>query len=173
MNRRVWGSVVVGAAVAIGAAWMQPAERDAGKTDPAEAFATMLMDALNQIEGCLGTDAAKFKSGKTVIVAWFKNKAAVEAWYNHPTHVMMMRGIGTNPADFKPLEHVKDSNTPVMVMASMTIGGETTMPGPMPFSQISIEMYTPLPGGAMVNGRLAPKAFPIPQFDDLGAGEQP
>jgi hypothetical protein len=41
----------------------------------------------------------------------------------------------------------------------------------MPISQISIEMYTPLPGGAAVNGRLAPEGFNIPHFRNLDPQE--
>ncbi len=135
--------------------------------DQAQGFARQLIDGLKATEGCLGVDAAQFQSGKNTIVAWFENKAAVERWYMSPTHQFMMRAVGADPGARAPLEHVTDEKAPVMVMASITMGGENPIPGPVPFSQISIELYTPLPGGAMINGRLAPKKFPVKHFRDL------
>ena len=174
MRRASIGVAILGVVAAAALAW-QPqttpaASQPAEPRDQAMQLADMLIRGLESTEGCLGTDAAKFKSGKAVIVAWFKDKAAAVRWYNHPTHKMMMMGMGTKPEDFVPLEHVKDPETPVMVMASISVGGEDAIPGMMGISQIAIEMYTPLPGGAMVRGRLAPKDFPIPEFDVLEVG---
>lgn len=160
---------VVGLGVAAAALAWQAADQPAERQPPAGAqdFGARLIQGLKSTEGCLGVDAADFQSGKNTIVAWFENKAAVERWYHSPTHTFMMRAVGSDPTDLTPLKHVKDPKTPVMVMASITFGGEQAMPGPVPFSQISIELYTPLPGGAMVNGRLAPEKFPIKHFRDL------
>lgn len=171
MHRRTGGVLVlgvVGVVAAVALAW-QPHGGAADPDDSAQQFATMLMSGLKGTEGCLGAEAAKFQNGKYSIVAWFKDKASVQRWYNSPIHVMMMRGMGTDPQAYVPLEHVEDPNTPVMVMATMTLG-EGEKLGMMPFNQISIEMYTPLPGGAMYNGRLAPEGFPIPDFKDVAAG---
>jgi hypothetical protein len=49
-----------------------------------------------------------------------------------------------------------------MVIASMTPAPAPQIEGlPIPISQISIELFTPLPGGASINGRLSPEGFPV------------
>jgi hypothetical protein len=128
----------------------------------------MLVEGLRTTEGCLGVDSGQFQSGFSTIVAWFENKAAAERWYFSPTHARLMGMAGADPQSRKPLEHVADADLPVMVIASIAFDGPPAVPGsPIPFSKISIEMYTPLPGGAAFNGRLAPEAFPIPHFRRL------
>lgn len=127
----------------------------------------MLIEGLRASEGCLGADAAQLQSGKLAIIAWFKDVEAAKKWYYSETHARFMNAAGSDPEAREPMQHITDPNTPVMVMATITMGGEKTIPGPMPISQISIEMYTPLPGGAAINGRLAPEAFPIPHFRTL------
>lgn len=166
-------AMLVGVAVCGAAALAWQAASQPQDTGP-QGMGAQLIEGLRNTEGCLGVDAAEFQSGKNTIVAWFKDKASVERWYTSPTHTYMMRAVGFDPTDRTPLEHIKDPKTPVMVMASITMGGERVLEGPVPFSQISIELYTPLPGGAMVNGRLAPEKFPIKHFRDLtpeGYGE--
>lgn len=124
-------------------------------------FATMLMQGLKSVDGCLGAEAAQTQSGKNVIIAWFRDAKAARDWYNHPVHRRMVGMVGANPDDNKPLEHVADG-VPVMVMATITPSDKPEIEGfPMPISQISIELYAPLPGGAEINGRLAPEAFPV------------
>lgn len=130
-------------------------------------FGKMLMDGLKASEGCLGVENAQYGSGRLGIIAWFKDAEAAKAWYYSETHARFMNMAGADPADREPLRHVKDPETPVMVMATITMGGDGPKLGFMPISQISIEMYTPLPGGAAVNGRLAPDAFPIEHFRRL------
>lgn len=130
-------------------------------------FAGLLMQGLRETEGCLGVDAANFQSGKNTIVAWFKNKEAAVRWYNAPAHQRMMGAVGGGGGT--PLEHVTDPDTPIMVMASISFDGPPAIEGgPLPFSQISIEMYAPLPGGASINGRLAPEAFVVPHHKVIG-----
>ncbi len=144
----------------------QPAGRPGGGQPD---LGALLVQGLKETEGCLGVDAAQFQSGKNTIVAWFENKAAAVRWYHSPVHARLLGGMGANPEDGEPLEHVTDENTPIMVMASISFGGEPAVPGSMlPFSQISIEMYAPLPGGASINGRLAPKSFEVPHHRYLG-----
>ncbi len=134
-------------------------------------MAQTLIDALRATEGCLGADAAQFRSGKLAIVAWFENAEAARRWYRSETHARFLAMAGAPPADREPLSHVEDPDAPVMVVAALTFGGRPIRPGGMPMSQISIELYTPLPGGASVNGRLAPDGFDIPHFRRLDAGE--
>ena len=126
----------------------------------------MLIAGLKQTEGCLGVDSAQTSSGKNVIMAWFEDAEAVRRYYNHPTHIAMMRMLGTDPAAHKPLEHVAEG-IPVLVMASLTMSQENKIAGaPIPISQIAIELYAPLPGGAQVNGRMAPDDFPVEHMDN-------
>jgi heme-degrading monooxygenase HmoA len=176
-NRRGFAVTPVAAAAAVllagaGLVAVQPggapAEAPARPAGGAPDFGDMLVAGLKETEGCLGVDVAQFQSGKNTIVAWFENKEAVLRWYNHPVHTRIMMATGSNPDDGNPLEHVNDPNTPIMVMASISFDGPPVDPeGPLPFSQISIEMFAPLPGGASVNGRLAPKTFKVPHHRTL------
>lgn len=128
-----------------------------------------LIEGLLQTPGCLGADAGQFQSGKNAIFAWFKDKAAVEAWYYSPMHKTMMKGMGSTVIP-KPLQHVEDGTGPIMIIATITPSAEQKVRGfPAPISQISIELFAPLPGGAHVNGRLSPAEFEVPHMKDLGA----
>lgn len=147
-----------------------------GAPKPAD-LGKQLVDGLKNTPGCLGVDNCQWQqSGRFTICAWFENKAAVVRWYDSPTHAFTMRALGDDPAKHKPLEHITDPNTPIMVMATMTLGGQPIAPGAFPASQFSVEIYAPLPGGAAISGRLAPEGFKIPHFesyDNTGAQGQP
>ena len=147
----------------------QPARQQEGQPDmrPNEDMGRMLINGLRASPGCLGVDAGSMNSGKQTIIAWFENKKAVTAWYYHPVHRGFMQAVGGNADDSKPLQHVENENTPIMVIASITPEAKPG-PGKPPFSQISIELYAPLPGGAHVNGRLAPETFEVPHMRALG-----
>ncbi|MCA9293035.1 MAG: hypothetical protein KDA20_04395 [Phycisphaerales bacterium] len=124
----------------------------------------MLVDGLKNTNGCLGVDRCQWAdSGRLTICAWFEDKAAVVRWFDSPAHVQLMRALGDDPAKHEPLADVSD-DVPVMVMATMTVGKGQPL-GPFPASQFSVELYTPLPGGAAINGRLAPNDFKIPHFN--------
>jgi hypothetical protein len=128
----------------------------------------MLVNGLKNTDGCLKVITAETSVGTSTIIAWFENKDAVERWYYSNTHERMMRMIGANPEFRDPMEHVEDAESPVMVMASITPAkGESVIPGPMPVSQISIELYRPLDAGASVNGRLMPKEIKLEHFREL------
>jgi len=123
-----------------------------------------LIEGLRTTPGCLGVDAGQFMSGKNAIVAWFENKESVKRWYYSDTHMSMLGGVGADPATMEhaPLAHVEDENTPIMVIASITFEDRPMLKDvPMPISHIAIELYAPLPGGASINGRLAPDAFKV------------
>ncbi|MEL7472548.1 MAG: hypothetical protein AAGK04_04460 [Planctomycetota bacterium] len=160
----VLASVVL---VAIGAAVLglvQP-QRGQGGGDVGQ----LLVAGLRETPGCLGVDSARMQSGKSAIFAWFENAEAARRWYRHPTHVRMLRMTGTNPEQRTPLEHVPEG-VPLMVIASLTMTDQPKIQGiPLPIEQISIELYAPLPGGAMVNGRLAPDAFKVEHMRSLSA----
>lgn len=145
----------------------QPQEEPADQRGGAPDIGQMLMNGLKNSEGCLGVDNARYGSGKIGIIAWFENVEAAKRWYYSETHSRVMNMAGSDPKEREPMQHIKDPETPVMVMASLTMGGDGPNLGFMPISQISIEMYTPLPGGAAINGRLSPETFPIEHFRNL------
>ncbi|MEO0484235.1 MAG: hypothetical protein AAF138_11500 [Planctomycetota bacterium] len=157
--------------IAAGSAWALAQPQREGGGGGAGGMGEMLIKGLLETEGCLGADAAQMRSGKNVIMAWFEDAEAARRWYAHPTHRRMLFLAGGVDPDKKPLEHVPDG-VPVMVMASLTMsndGSSISKTIPVPISQISIEMYTPLPGGAMINGRLSPEAFPFEHMRDMTA----
>ncbi|MHC4975817.1 MAG: antibiotic biosynthesis monooxygenase family protein [Planctomycetota bacterium] len=130
----------------------------------------MLISGLKQVEGCLGVDAGRYMSGKNTIVAWFENAEAAKRWYFSDTHQYMMTGMGAGEDyEHKPLSHVEDQDSPIMVIATITpTDGEQQVEGfPVPISQVSIELFAPLPGGAHVNGRFSPDSFVVPHMTDL------
>lgn len=134
--------------------------------DPTANMGQQLMDGLNSTPGCLGVQTGDTHAGHSFIMAWFENAEAARAWYLHPTHQAMVNMAG-GVQKHAPLEHVTDENAPVMVIASITFAEKPEIPNiPIPISQIAIEMYTPLPGGAMVNGRLAPEGINVPHMKD-------
>ncbi|MEM7455850.1 MAG: hypothetical protein AAF456_15965 [Planctomycetota bacterium] len=130
---------------------------------------TLLIQGLQQTEGCLGVKTCQWDDGKTSIVAWFENKAAAQRWYYSDTHMGMIGGStdGTvGDEQHAPLTHVEDDDTPIMVIASLTFSDRPELPGiNIPISQISIEMFAPLPGGAQMNGRVSPEAFIVPEMN--------
>jgi len=130
-------------------------------------YGEILINGLRETDGCLKVITAETSQRTNTIIAWFENKAAVEAWYYSPTHSRFMGLVGTDSERKKPMAHVDDENIPVMVMASITFGGKQVIPGPIPASQISIELYTPLDAGAAVNGRLMPESIKLEHFNSM------
>ncbi len=136
-------------------------QQEAATGVPQDDMGRMLIEGLKATPGCLGVDTAQTGSKKLVIIAWFKDARAARKWYYSPVHERMVKMAGGDVMESKPLEHVPD-NVPVMVLASLTPSDRPEVEGiPMPIKQISIELYTPLPGGAAVGGRLAPDTFPV------------
>lgn len=132
---------------------------------------SMLQEGLKKSDGCIGVDSGQMRSGKTPIFAWFKDVESVKTWYHSEVHRRVVRMAGADPDAHEPLAHVKEYKGPVMVIATITPTRKgTTIPGiPMPVTQISVELFRALPGGAHVNGRLSPKKFKVPHMKDLGA----
>ena len=135
------------------------------KRPPTQDMGQRLVEGLKSTEGCLGVDSARMNSGKNVIIAWFKDPESVRRWYRHPVHAAMLQMVGSDVSENSPLEHVKE-DVPVMVVASITFTDKPEIEGiPMPISQIAIELFTPLPGGAYINSRLSPDKFEAPEMD--------
>lgn len=120
-----------------------------------------LPSAIAETEGCLGVELAQTMSGKNVIFAWFENKKAAERWYWSETHTNAMTFAGVTPGAHKVMANVPDEG-PIMVIASFAPGdGEDGGFGDLGVSEISIELYQPLPGGAFAGGRFAPEGMKV------------
>jgi hypothetical protein len=120
-----------------------------------------LVAGLKATPGCLGVETARTASGKQVIFAWFENKKAALAWYYSDMHRAVAKGFFPNAAERTPMADIPDDGQPIMAIASLTpaqAGGDTKMP----FSQIAIELYRPLPGGLAVGGQFAPANMIVP-----------
>ncbi len=116
-----------------------------------------LVGALKKSPGCLGVETAQTGSGKQVIFAWFKDKKAVLKWYYSDLHKDLMKRFVPASEYPRPLKDVADESGPIMVIASITPAKKPQFEGtPLPISQIAIELYQPLPGGAALGGRFAP-----------------
>ena len=128
----------------------------------------MLIRGLKKTKGCIDVKTCQWSDGKQSIVAWFENKKAAVAWYYSGTHQAMMGGqTDGSTTTGKPLEHVKNDKQPIMVIASLTPSKKPELEGvKIPISQISIELFAALPGGAHVGGRVSPKGFKVPHMRD-------
>ena len=160
--RKTMLSVGVLGGIAAGLAGLGVMQEGEGRGQPD--LGAMLIEGLMNTEGCLGADAAQTRSGKNCIFAWFKDKKAVQDWYYSQAHRRIMGPMVNGIEDFepKPLQFVPDDTGPIMVIATITMGGDDPIPGfPMPISQISIELFQPLPGGVEINGRFSPEGFKI------------
>ena len=133
-----------------------------------------LVGGLRQVEGCIGIELAGTRDGKQLIFAWFEDKKAVQRWYYSETHMGVMDAVLGGKADTKPLTHVSDDAGPIMVVASITPAEKPAFPGlDMPISQIAIELYQPLPGGAFLGSRFAPEGAKVPHMKDLTPTNRP
>ncbi len=123
-----------------------------------------LVAGLHESPGCLGVETANTQSGKTVIFAWFEDKEATIDWYYSGTHQQAIENFVTDDSEeHVPLEHVDDEAGPILCVASLTPNtGKSLGPIQLPISQISIELYEPLPGGLSLNGTFAPEGVEIP-----------
>ena len=135
----------------------------------------ILVRGLKATHGCLGVKTCRWDDGKQSIVAWFEDKDAAATWYHSATHQAMI-GDQTDGYDGEkePLEHVADDGKPIMVIASLTFAERPMLPNmKLPISQISIELFQPLPGGAQVAGRVSPPQVMIPHMKDYTPKKEP
>jgi len=122
-----------------------------------------LVEGLKATKGCLGVETALTSSRKSVIFAWFEDKAATLRWYESDLHQTLLMGMnsGGGGEERVPMAKVPD-HVPVMCIATITPSQKPMIPGfPAPISQVSIELYTPLPGGLALNGRFAPESLKV------------
>ena len=135
-----------------------------------------LPEALKATPGCLGVETAQTSSGKMVIFAWFENKKAALAWYYSQTHQMLVKMGGGATRPRGPLADVPDDGKPIMAIASVILARpQDGIPqsGLPPVAQISIELYTPLPGGVALGGRFAPISVNVPGLLYTPSGTPP
>ena len=127
-----------------------------------------LVGGLQKTPGCLGVETARTASGKQVIFAWFENKKAVLNWYYSDTHRSVQKMFAPASPERTPMAGVPDDDNPVLAIASLTPSAAPASGG-MPFavSQISIELYRPLPGGLAAGGRFGPAAMKVPGLVDV------
>jgi hypothetical protein len=126
-----------------------------------------LIPALKATPGCLGVETARTSSGKQVIFAWFENRRAVLKWYYSDAHQDAMKSFFPGFESRKPLKEVPEDSGPIMVIASITMAKQAQFKEtPAPISQIAIELYQPLAGGAALGGRFAPATVKVPNLRD-------
>jgi hypothetical protein len=127
-----------------------------------------LVSGLKATQGCLGVETAQTSSGKNVIFAWFENKQAVLNWYNSDMHqALLARYSGGRRRPGGPLAGVPDEG-PVLAIASVTVA-KPPADGDLraATTQISIELYAPLPGGLAAGGRFAPPSVKVPGLIEI------
>jgi hypothetical protein len=135
---------------------------------PANGGLPDLVGALKATQGVLGVDTAQTQSGKQVIFAWFENKRAALNWYYSDTHRAVQKMFAPGSTAHTPMSDVPDDGRPVLAIASLTPSKERpSAANPFPVTQISIELYTPLPGGIAVGGRFAPRSLNVPGLVDM------
>jgi hypothetical protein len=66
------------------------------------------------------------------------------------------------------LADVPDDSGPIMAIASVTLSKAPTKDDPLPYKQISIELYRPLGGGISIGGRFAPEKMKVPERKEAG-----
>jgi hypothetical protein len=144
----------------------QPGVKDQ-KTPPSPAeLGPQLIKALKASPGCLGVEMASTVSGKNVIFAWFKDKKTLSSWYYSEAHQKIMKQSFPGQNFGKPLKNIPEDCGPILAIASITFSQKPKFEGTtLPFSQISIELYTPLKGGTSLGGTFAPPGIDVPKAD--------
>jgi hypothetical protein len=124
-----------------------------------------LVGGLKATPGCLGVETARTSSGKNVIFAWFENKKAALNWYYSDMHQSAMNRFFPNRPAREPLQGVAEDSGPIMAIASLTMADKSQLQQTsLPFSQIAIELYQPLPGGLALGSRFAPDSVKVPRM---------
>lgn len=153
---------------------VEPKAPPTGGTANLPQITLQLLDGLRKTPGCLGVEIAGTLSGKQVIFAFFENKQAASSWYYSPAHQNMMDMLDPDrDKNKKPMRKIPDG-VPILAVASISFKGKPALPDlKIPFSQISIEMYTPLSSGLYVGGAFAPESFlKLVREKSLSAGDK-
>ena len=141
---------------------------------PRANLGVILTNAMKSVPGCHGAEAAQLQSGKLMIMGFFKDKQAAMVWYNHPMHQRMQDAAAPNRDKTRaPMADVPDG-VPLMIVASMTPAEKPPEGSTFPFSQIAIEVYTPLTSGLNFGGGFAPEEFrALPRITQVGQEPRP
>lgn len=101
-----------------------------------------MVAAMKAMPGCLGVELANTQSGKRVIMAWFENKAALKAWYDHEVHRKAMDTVelAAEGDQREPLDGVREDSGPLLAVAAMVVGPKG--------QDLSIEVYEATAAGA-------------------------
>jgi len=126
--------------------------------DPRAASGEEFIAALEEVDGCLGATTATTHDGQEIVAAWFKNKAAVQRWYDSRFHRRLLQAAG-RAGDRDVAAYIAKNDGPLMVVAAQRrLRGETV--------QFSIEYFRALPGGSEWRGRFSPVgAVPAHRLD--------
>lgn len=124
-------------------------------------FMGKLIGHLARSPGCLGVDSGQFRSGKGVIFAWFCDRDAAKEFYYSDIHQDAIARSGYAEGTGKPMAGIKNSDGPIMIVASAKQGPpDPAKPEAGPTMELSIEMYSALPGGVRFGGGgFAPAEF--------------
>ncbi|MCB9841575.1 MAG: hypothetical protein H6809_07995 [Phycisphaeraceae bacterium] len=98
------------------------------------------------------------------IIAWFKDRDAVTAWYMNGIHQIYVGRLPRPSGWPMPLADVP-KDTLIMVIATFGFGGTPSTPDATP-SANSPSSSTPVPGGAPMERPPRPDAFEIPGMRD-------
>jgi heme-degrading monooxygenase HmoA len=164
MNTRVVSACVLALVIVGGFVGISRTDDPPRKEKADDAALPDLVGALRATPGCLGVETAQTASGKSVIFAWFENRKAVMKWFYSDVHqAVVQRFFPDFKRTHKPLADVPDDSGPIMVVASLTLAGKPTKEKPLPFKQIAVEMYQPMPGGLALGGKFAPEKMKVPE----------
>ncbi len=171
-SRAGWLAVAVAAAVSAFAVL----KAEAGTSGPSVVSQAGdlpdLVGPLRATEGCIGVETAQTPDGKNVIFAWFEDKAAAKRWYYSDAHQSAMHFFFPDEAEeehHEPMASVPEDVGPILAIASITMAADPH--GDQPFSQIAIELYTPITGGISIGGRFAPQGLVVPTRKVIVDGE--
>src|SRR5947207_5246918 len=139
MRQSMLSAALCAALLGLTVAAMPACAQDQAKPAQPQGFPD-LVAGLKAEPGCLGVETARTDSGKQVIFAWFKDKAAAMHWYGSQMHQDVMNKFLPSTNRREPMSLIKDNSGPIMVIASIT-PNEKAKVGQMPISQIAIELY--------------------------------
>src|SRR5258708_10321813 len=132
-------------------------------------FGKLLVEAAQASPGCLGVKLGRTGDGTNVIFAWFENKQALVAWYKSDFHQWAMKTSFPNQNfDREPLPDVAENSGQILALVTLKLADKAAPGSPVPIDTIGIELYTPLPDGVAVGGRVAHPPVKVPgliQFD--------
>src|SRR5215831_19662367 len=126
-------------------------------------FRKLLVEAAEASPGCLGVKIGRTDNGTNVIFAWFENKQALVSWYKSDFHQWAMKTAFPNQSfNREPLPDVPENSGQILALVTLKLAGAPLPGSPVPIETIGIELYTPLPNGIALGGRLAPQSVKVP-----------